>query len=233
MDSDYKKLDNKAEELSKELVKQNSAYQHKKQVLEQEEALLQKNQKSQESIKKDINKSKEQVKGDHEAFAQLESKNKELATKYKELQKQLQDALAGIASEGVSDSATVAEQIMGMCLHSLLSVFPHLCVHYFLLLLIEAKRDATNSKSEINKAVVKIKHLESELASKRKTVQTTDSELKKLLAVRDQAEKELAAIKVSLSLEHLPIARRANRVLIFFLRPKWINYNLTKKKRQH
>ena len=62
---------------------------------------------------------------------------------------------------------------------------------------IEAKRDFTNAESDIKKAEVKIKHLESELAIKRKDVKTTDSEFKALAATRDKAEKDLAAIKVS------------------------------------
>ena len=114
MDSDFKKLDSKAEELLKELIKQKTAYQHKKEVLDQVHAQLAKNYKAIEVIKTDIQKGKDRVKADQEALTHVEEENKTLSTKYKDLQKQSQDALAGIASEGVSDSATVADQIMGL-----------------------------------------------------------------------------------------------------------------------
>ena len=114
MDSDFKKLDTKAEDLSKELVKKKTAFQHKKEILEEEQAKLTKSKKEAEGIRQDIAQNKGKVKADQDRLGKIESENSELTAKYKSLQKQMQDALAGIASEGVSDSATVADQIMGM-----------------------------------------------------------------------------------------------------------------------
>ena len=173
MDGDLKKLDTKVEELSKEYVKQTSAFRHKNEQLDQEKA-------QKVNLKKNTGESKatlEQKRGDKAKidaiFAVTDEENKKLSTLLKDLQRQLQAVSAGIGSEP-GDSGSLE----GM--------------------LLEAKREASQASTETKQAQIRIQHLTAELASKKKDVQHSGSESAKLQAEHEAALKALNQIQKSL-----------------------------------
>lgn len=173
MDSDLKKLDSKAEELSKECVKQASALKHRREQLEQEKSQKANLKKTAGESKATLEqKRKEKAKIDA-VFAVTEEENKRLSTLLKDLQRQLQAVSAGIAGEA-GDSGSLEGQLL------------------------EAKREASHASTEAKQAQIRIGHLTTELASKKKDVQHSGSESAKLQAEHEAVVKALNQVQKAL-----------------------------------
>ncbi|EGC37686.1 hypothetical protein DICPUDRAFT_29916 [Dictyostelium purpureum] len=171
-ESGLDEMDQKEQKLVKELVKLQTAYKNQKELLDKEENTITNIASNREEVKQGIQQKRVEKEQFEKKIESIVNENQQLNNELKQLQSRQQAMTTGITSggEGAGEDGSYTEQLM------------------------EAKKNAVNASTTIKQAEFRIKHLNSELITKRKLVTQEQSDHKKLQQEYDNVDKEIQAL---------------------------------------
>eukprot|EP01132_Coremiostelium_polycephalum_P001504 gene1504-1896_t len=170
-DSQLSKLEERVEELSKLVVKHTSTSKHQKELLEKELLATKSLSSNQTELRTAITQKQLEKSTLEKKIEGMVNENTQMNQNLKNLQNKLQAMTAGITEGGDTENGSFTEQLM------------------------EAKREAVNAATEWKQAEIRIKHLNSELAAKKKMVTQEASDHKKMHAEYGQVQQEMNKLK--------------------------------------
>ena len=167
MGKEIKQLEQQSTDLSKVLVRDTSAWQHKKEALDGEKKALGKMTKSMSDLQKAQDTNKSKVDKASSSIASITSELAQCTEKLADLQRQRQALQAGCEADCAAGDKTLAEQLM------------------------DAKTKVSTCETELRQLQMKVDHYKAQLAEKQKSAKSAGKESAAL-----QAEHAKAAVAV-------------------------------------
>lgn len=163
MGKDIKQLEQQSTELSKVLVRDTSAWQHKKEGLESEKKAVAKMTKSLSDLQKAQDSNKSKVDKASSSIASITSELALCTEKLADLQRQRQALQAGCEADCAAGDKTLAEQLM------------------------DAKTKVSTCETELRQLQMKVDHYKAQLAEKQKSAKSASKESAALQAEHTKA----------------------------------------------
>jgi structural maintenance of chromosome 2 len=163
MGKDIKQLEQQSTELSKVLVKDTSAWQHKKEGLDGEKKAVAKMTKGLTDLQKAQDSNKSKVDKASSSIATISSDLAQCTEKLADLQRQRQALQAGCEADCAAGDKTLAEQLM------------------------DAKTKVTTCETELRQLKMKVDHYKAQLAEKQKSAKSAGKESASLQAEHAKA----------------------------------------------
>jgi structural maintenance of chromosome 2 len=163
MGNEIKQLEHQSTELSKVLVRDTSAWQHKKEALDSEKKSLGKMSKSLADLQKAQDSNKSKVEKASSSIATITSDLAQCTEKLADLQRQRQALQAGCEANCAEGDKTLAEQLM------------------------DAKTKVTTCETELRQLQMKVDHYKAQLAEKQKGAKSAGKEYSALQAEHSKA----------------------------------------------